>query len=65
MKIKDSEMCVCVLCGKYYKGYAANGKAVRAHMENAHKYQDSEKRLDQININNKLFDFITNSGTSA
>lgn len=58
-------MCVCVLCGKYYKGYAANGKAVRAHMENAHKYQDSEKRLDQININNKLFDFITNSGTSA
>lgn len=65
-KIKDSDLCVCMLCGQKYKANPSNGKAVKHHMISHHRYVDNmSNKINNEVINRSLFEFLTYNGISS
>lgn len=66
LQIKNSSFCICLLCGKRYTCYPANGKAVKNHvlMNYADTYKEVN-RIDNRDIHSRLFKFMTISNISS
>lgn len=59
LKIKNSDLCICLLCGNKYLCKPSNGKAVKSHMIQVHEYIEEATKINSIEAKESLFQFLT------
>lgn len=59
LKIKSLDKCICIFCGVRYACNVKNGKAVKFHQISSHNYVDEDVKINNDEIEQSLFDFIT------
>lgn len=63
--LKNTEYCICGHCAKKYKSGVKNSKAIKNHLISVHNYKIVNLKINNDDINNKLFRFITYCNISS
>lgn len=65
LKIKNTEFCICVVCGKRYKANVGNGKAIKNHVYIVHKFQEIDSKINKEDLDKEFFKFMVYSNVST